>query len=157
VILLHGINDSGQGLAGLGQYFANSLPYVKFILPTAINRPVTMFEGKQINSWYDVHGLEDKTEEPCEGITHSQARIRELLAAENVAGIPYNRMVLAGFSQGGCMSLFTGLQLPAEQKLGGLLIMSSFVPAISQFKLTSGLEDIRVFHLHGADDAVVRE
>eukprot|EP01034_Spumella_vulgaris_P031246 gene31246-38608_t len=75
------------------------------------------------------------------------------MAAEHAAGIPYNRMVLAGFSQGGCMSLFTGLQLKEEQKLAGLMIMSSYLPAVNQFHLTPGLEGTRVFHTHGTADA----
>ena len=64
-------------------------------------------------------------------------------------------MVLAGFSQGGALSLFTGLQLPAEMKLAGILVMSGYLAAAKDFTLTPGLENVPVFHGHGSADPMV--
>ncbi len=73
---------------------------------------------------YDIVGLTDRANESCDGIEASVASVRSILDAEHQAGIQYNRMVLAGFSQGGALSLFTGLQLPLEQRLAGVLVLS---------------------------------
>lgn len=54
------------------------------------------------------------------------------------------------------MSLVTGLQLPSDKKVAGLLVMSGYLPAANRFRLTSGLEDIPVLHCHGLADPVVR-
>ena len=65
-------------------------------------------------------------------------------------------MGLAGFSQGGAMSIFSGLQMPeAGMKLGCIQVMSGYLPAKSKFKLTEGLENTPILHCHGTNDPVV--
>ena len=156
VVLMHGIGDSAQGLSNFGNTLARSLPHIKFILPTAKNRPVTIFGNQPANAWFDALGTTDKASEPCDGIEESTRRVYEFLAAEHIAGLPYSRMALAGFSQGAGLSLCAGLQLPsAEQKLAGLLILAGFLPAANKFRLTSGLEGTEIFHAHGTADTRV--
>ena len=105
---------------------------------------------------YDIVGLSDRESEQCDGIEQSVEKIKALLYTENAAGLPYSRMMLAGFSQGGAMSIFTGLQLPAEdQKLAGILVMSGYLPGRSKFKLSPGLESLPVLHCHGSADPMV--
>jgi predicted esterase len=65
-------------------------------------------------------------------------------------------MMLAGFSQGGALSLVTGLQLPVEKKLAGILVMSGYLAGAKDFKLTPGLESVPVMHGHGDADPMVR-
>lgn len=157
VVLMHGLGDSAEGLSDLAERWGSSLGHIKFILPTAEQRPVTLNGGMAMTAWYDIVGLDDRASESCEGIDASVARIRSILGAENSAGMPYSRMLLAGFSQGGAMSIFTGLQLPEpDQKLAGLMVMSGYLPGQSQFKLTPGFETIPVLHCHGSSDPVVR-
>lgn len=130
--------------------------FIKFILPTAVERPVTLNGGMRMTAWYDIVGLDDRASESCDGIEDSVERIRNILTQEKSIGMPYSRMMLAGFSQGGAMSLFTGLQLPdTEQKLAGLLVISGYLPGASKFKLTSGFESIPIMHCHGSSDPVV--
>ncbi len=62
-------------------------------------------------------------------------------------------MVLAGFSQGGALSLFTGMQL--QEKLAGVVVMSGYLPAAKQFQITPGLEDVPILHCHGEADPMV--
>lgn len=156
VILMHGLGDSAEGLSDIAEHWGKSMPHIKFVLPTASNRPVTMNGGMRMNAWYDIVGLDDRASESCDGIDHSVNTIRDLLAKESALGLPYSRMALAGFSQGGAMSLFTGLQLPEpEQKLAGLAVMSGYLPGAALFKLTPGLESTPVFHCHGSADPVV--
>jgi predicted esterase len=110
------------------------MPYIKFILPTAPTQPVTMNMGMPMPSWYDIKGLDERANEDCKGISESKARIEGILAKEHSErGLPYSRMLLAGFSQGGALSLFTGLQL--DQPLAGIVVLSGYLPAAGKFNL----------------------
>lgn len=130
------------------------MPYVKFILPTAPTQPVTMNMGMSMPSWYDITGLDERANENCVGLEASVERISNILQAEHTAtGLPYSRMVLAGFSQGGALSLFTGMQLP--EKLAGIVLMSGYLPAAKKFSVTPGLQDTPVLHCHGTQDVLV--
>lgn len=155
IILMHGLGDSADGLSDLAETWGSSYPYIKFILPTAPEQPVTLNGGMRMNAWYDIVGLDDRAAESCDGIDTSVAKIRTVIEGEIALGLPSTRIALAGFSQGGAMSLFTGLQLPRDLKLAGLLILSGYLPGAPIFKLTSGLEDVPVYHCHGASDPVV--
>ena len=131
------------------------MPYVKFILPTAPTQPVTMNMGMSMPSWYDITGLDERANENCAGLDVSVERLRQILQTEHdTTGLPYARMVLAGFSQGGALALFTGLGLP--QKLAGIVVLSGYLPAARQFQITPGLEDTPVLHCHGTQDALVK-
>lgn len=131
------------------------MPHVKFILPTAPTQPVTMNMGMAMPSWYDITGLDERSNENCKGIDESRDRVVEILAKEHAeTQLPYSRMVLGGFSQGGALSLWTGLQLP--EKLAGVLMMSSYLPAAGRFAITAGLEDTPIVHLHGAADPMIK-
>lgn len=48
-------------------------------------------------------GLTDRASETCEGLERSSVIVRDILEKEHAAGIPYSRMVLAGFSQVVCI------------------------------------------------------
>ena len=131
------------------------MPYVKFIVPTAGKRAVTISGGMSMNAWYDITGLTDRASEDCDGIDESIRRVRAIIEGEIALGVSSSRIALAGFSQGGAMSLFAGLQLPIEMKPAGILVMSGYLPGASKFKVTPGLEDVPVMHLHGTADNVV--
>lgn len=129
------------------------MPYCKFILPTAPTQPVTMNMGMPMPSWYDIVGLDVRSNEKCKGLPESRARIEGILKEEHeTTGLPYSRMVLAGFSQGGALSLFTGLQL--EQSLAGVVVLSGYLPAAAQFKPTQ--LSTPVWHGHGTMDPMVQ-
>jgi lysophospholipase II len=155
LFLCSGLGDNGDGFSEIAQNLNRAMPYVKFIVPTAGQRPVTVSGGMTMNAWYDITGLTDRAAEDVDGIDGSVAIVRGLIQAEVDLGIKSNRIALAGFSQGGAMSLFTGLQLPIEMKLAGVLVLSGYLPGASKFKLTPGFEDVPVLHCHGTQDMVV--
>ena len=113
--------------------------------------------GMSMPSWYDIKGLDVKSNEQCDGIEISQSRLAGILQTEHeTTGLPYSRMVLAGFSQGGALSLYTGMQLPSSsQKLAGIVVLSGYLPQQSKFQITPGLEDTPILHCHGTQDPVV--
>ena len=111
MVLCHGLGDSAEGFADVAEQLGAALPHVKFVLPTAPTQPVTMNMGMPMPSWYDITGLDERSNEQCAGIDVSAGRIRGILRAEHAEnGLPYSRMLLAGFSQGGALSLFVGMQ-----------------------------------------------
>lgn len=128
---------------------------MKIILPTAPTQPVTMNMGMAMPSWYDIKGLDMKSNEDCSGLEASQQRIASILQTEHeTTGLAYNRMILAGFSQGGALSLYTGMQF--SEKLAGIIVLSGYLPQQSKFQITKGLEDTPILHLHGTQDPVVQ-
>jgi lysophospholipase II len=142
------------------QKFARIMPHIKFILPTAPTQPVTMNMGAPMPSWYDITGLDERSNEKCPGIEASCDRLSNILRSEHEATkLPYSRMLLAGFSQGGALSLWTGLQgrwsssSDVNSSLAGIVLMSAYIPAVSQLKIIYPNTPIR--HFHGSADPLV--
>jgi predicted esterase len=164
-VLENRLGDSANGLQEVPKIWKNhNLGHIKFILPTAPQRPVTLNMGHLMNGWYDVIKLNERANDPNTGIEDSCKYIQSLIEEElNKTGLPLSRIALAGFSQGGAMSLFTGLQekyLPTSseqpsQRLAGLLVMSGYLPKASAFKLSESLKETPVLHCHGSDDQIV--
>ena len=130
------------------------MPHLKFILPTAPTQPVTMNMGMPKPSWYDIVGLDERANENCKGLAESRTRLEGILQKEHEStGLPYNRMILAGFSQGGALSLFTGLQFePAA--VAGIVVMSGYLPAAKQCQPKH--LNIPIWHGHGTMDPMVQ-
>lgn len=157
LVISHGLGDSASGFEDVAQMIATQMPHLKIVLPTAPTQPVTMNMGMPMNSWYDITGLDERSNENCKGIQESRQTIVDILEKEHEESkLGYDRMVLMGFSQGGALSLFTGLQLKAEQKLAGIVCMSGYLAARAQFKLTQGLEDTPILHCHGEADPMIQ-
>ena len=79
---------------------SDRFPYMRFTLPTAPDAPVTLNGGMSMPSWYDIVGFADRDEEKCNGLEKSRDTLIELIENEVSQGIPYHRIVVAGFSQG---------------------------------------------------------
>ncbi|WP_394203666.1 alpha/beta hydrolase [Shewanella waksmanii] len=126
VIWLHGLGDSGAGFAPIVP--ALTIPEqlgVRFIFPHAPEQAVTINQGYIMRSWYDIKGMDIGNRAYMPDVLESEKLVRALIDEQIAAGIPCNKIVLAGFSQGGVMSLFTGLRY--EQPLAGILAMSCYL------------------------------
>lgn len=92
VVLCHGLGDTAEGFADVAEQFATGMPHLKVVLPTAPTQRVTMNMGMTMPSWYDIVGLDERSNESCPGIEESQARVASILRAEHEAtGLPYSR------------------------------------------------------------------
>ena len=92
VVISHGLGDTAEGFADVAEQFASRYPWLKIILPTAPTQKVTMNMGMAMPSWYDIVGLDERSNENCAGIEESQARIAQILQKEHEAtGLPYSR------------------------------------------------------------------
>ncbi|KAI1392594.1 Phospholipase/carboxylesterase [Hypoxylon trugodes] len=164
VIFIHGLGDTGYGWASAVENWRRRqrLDEVKFVLPHAPRVPVTAADGMPIPAWFDLFALNGKTddlrkEQDERGILKSRDYFHELIQAEVNAGIPANRIVLGGFSQGGAMALFAGLT--AKAKLAGIVGLSCWLPLDSKFadfvKENDYNRQTPILMCHGDEDQVV--
>lgn len=128
---------------------------LRFVFPNAPVRPVTINGGYAMRAWYDIIGIDRQSAQDEQGIRASDALVRALIRRENERGIPTHRIVLAGFSQGGAMSLFTGLRYP--QTLAGILALSCYMLLAWTFEAERSQANAAtpIFLAHGTQDPVV--
>lgn len=154
VIFLHGLGDTGHGWA---EAFASiRTPHVKYICPHAPIMPVTLNMGMAMPSWFDIIGLSTDAKEDVAGIKKASEDVNRLIDQEVKNGIPTNRIVLGGFSQGGALSLYTSLTTP--HKLGGVVALSCWLPLQNSFPqalASKANKDIHVLQCHGEADPLV--
>lgn len=111
LIVAHGLGDSGAGWAFLAEEYQSRFKETKMIFPNAPNIPITINGGMSMPGWYDISSFGDlaNRSEDEAGVIRSQNVFHKLIADEISAGIPSERIVLGGFSQGGAMSLLAGV------------------------------------------------
>jgi phospholipase/carboxylesterase len=126
VIVLHGLGASGDDFVPVcEQLELDPVGAVRYVLPHAPTRPVTINNGFVMPAWYDIAGLGGGGEDEA-GLRASQALVEALIAREQQRGVPAHRIVLAGFSQGCAMTLMTGLR--HSERLAGLVGLSGYLP-----------------------------
>ena len=151
VILMHGLGADAGDLQPLPPAFG--LPagmHVRYVFPSAPQMPVTINMGMLMPAWYDIRSIgPGGQDEP--GIRRAGAWIDELIAR----GVPASRIVLAGFSQGGAMALFTGLRYP--EALAGVVCMSAYLPLSDTLgeEAAAANRSVPIFVAHGTVDPVV--
>lgn len=156
VIWLHGLGADGHDFAPVVEQFAWPAHHgVRFLFPHAPKRPVTINGGMVMRAWYDICEPVLGEREDAAGIRDSAGRVHALIERERQAGIAAEHIVLAGFSQGGAIALYSGLRYP--QRLAGLLILSAWLPLPD----TLGEEgacvqrQTPILMLHGRDDDLI--
>jgi phospholipase/carboxylesterase len=156
VIVLHGLGDSGHGFAPIAEELDLSpLGAVRFVLPHAPERPVTVNGGYVMRAWYDILGTDLARREDEAGLRQSLALIEELIATEKARGVAASHIVLAGFSQGCAMALLTGLR--HTERLAGVAGLSGYLPlaASTATERSDANRDVPMFLAHGTQDPVV--
>lgn len=153
VIWLHGLGADGHDFEPVVEML--NLPHIKFILPHAPYRPVTLNNGYEMRAWYDIFGLQPGSPQDEQGIRHMQSEIEAMMAAEIARGIPAHRILLAGFSQGGAMALHTALRYP--ERLAGVLALSTYLPLSAQLASEKhpANQDVPIWMAHGRFDSVI--
>lgn len=157
VIWLHGLGADGYDFEPVVKQLLkpNALPNVRFILPHAPDMAVTRNNGYVMPAWYDIYGVIPVQQEDEAGIQASQRYIDALIQTEIDRGISSNRIVLAGFSQGGAIALHTALRYP--HKLAGVLALSTYLPLHSKLSTEghAANKNIPIFMAHGVFDDVI--
>ncbi|ORY00369.1 Phospholipase/carboxylesterase/thioesterase [Clohesyomyces aquaticus] len=161
VIVAHGLGDSGAGWIFLAENWRRRSKFeeVKFVFPSAPMIPITLNMGMRMPGWYDIKSLSDlaSREEDEAGITRSRGYLHSLIDTEVASGIPANRVVIGGFSQGGAMSLISGVTY--KNQLGGIFGLSCYLLLQSKLKslipTDSPNQNTPIFLGHGDADQVV--
>jgi phospholipase/carboxylesterase len=156
VIWLHGLGADGHDFEPIVPEL--SLPAglaVRFVFPHAPMRPVTLNNGYVMRSWYDLYDLRDDGRVDDEGIRAGAAQIEALIARENDRGLSTDRIVLAGFSQGGALALHTALRHAA--RLAGVMGLSCYLPLSHELAAEASPANAStpVFLAHGRLDPVL--
>lgn len=129
LIFLHGLGDTGHGWASTMAELKP--PHSKIICPTADTMPVTLNGGYPMPSWFDLISLDVNSKEDEEGIKRAAQKIHGIIDKEVSAGIPSDRIVIGGFSQGGALALYSALTYP--KKLAGVVALSCWLPLHKNF------------------------
>jgi len=156
VIWMHGLGADGNDFVPIVRELdLTGCPAIRFVFPHADAIPVTVNGGYVMRAWYDIFTADLVRREDAAGLRKSQQQIEELIAREIARGIPADKIVLAGFSQGCAMTLQTGLRYP--QKLAGLLCLSGYLPIHTTVAAERSLAnaDTPIFMAHGRGDGVV--
>lgn len=156
IIWLHGLGADGNDFVPVVEQLALPNLGIRFIFPHAPMIPVTVNGGFVMRAWYDILDAElALNEEDERGLRASEGTITALIDKETRRGIPASRIVLAGFSQGGAVTLQTGLRY--TRKLAGMLVLSGYLPLISKVERErNAINQLTpVFMGHGTIDNVV--
>lgn len=156
IIWMHGLGADGNDFVPIVPELR--LPAslnIRFIFPHAAMRPVTWNNGYVMRAWYDIKALGLKAEEDATGIHQSEQTIRRLIQHEIDQGIPPNKIVIAGFSQGGAMALQVALRYP--HRLAGVMPLSTYLPLRDTLADEANIanKDIPILMCHGRQDPVV--
>lgn len=153
VIWMHGLGADGFDFEPVVN--ALNLPQVRFILPHAPYRPVTLNNGYEMRAWYDIIGLGGTSPQDEAGIKAMQSEIDALIADELALGISADKILLAGFSQGGAMALHTALRYSI--RLAGVLALSTYLPLRPLLKQEKSNENqnIPILMAHGTFDQII--
>lgn len=156
VIWLHGLGADGHDFASLQPLLGLEDRPVRWIFPHAPVQPVTINGGMRMRAWYDIFSLDfDSRREDERGVLASHEAVAALVAEEREQGIPPERIVLAGFSQGGAIALHLGLRYP--ERLGGIMALSTYLVRAGSWKgeVHAANRETPIFQAHGSFDPMV--
>lgn len=156
VLWLHGLGADGHDFAPIvPELVRPGWPAIRFVFPHAPVRAVTINNGMRMRAWYDIREQDLANRADEEGVAESVEQVSTLIAHETGRGIAPDRMLLAGFSQGGAVALAAGLR--RREPLAGLIALSAYLPAaeLAIQAVTPQASGQPVFMAHGLQDPVV--
>ncbi len=160
VIWLHGLGADGHDFEPLvPELDLGGQLKLRFVFPHAPVRPVTINGGMSMRAWYDILTLDRGGAQDEAGIRASGSQLEMLIERELGRGIPSEKIVLAGFSQGGAIALHTALRHP--QRLAGLMALSTYLPLHGSFDAevanhaAAQPQELPIFMAHGSFDPML--
>jgi len=156
IVWLHGLGADGHDFEPIVPEL--DLPAdaaVRFVFPHAPRRPVTLNGGLAMRAWYDLASLDPAEGEDVDGILDAAEILRALIARENARGVTSDRVIVAGFSQGGAIALHTGLR--HSDALGGIIGLSTYLPLGDRLpgEIAEANRETPILMAHGRQDPVI--
>ena len=156
ILIMHGLGADGRDFIPIAEQLdLSSIGPVRFLFPSAPEIPVTINGGYVMPAWYDILAADLVRREDAAGLRQSQVAIEALIEHEKSRGMPANRIVVAGFSQGCAMALMVGLR--HAERLAGIVGMSGYLPLADSMATERSAASQRtpIFMGHGTHDGVV--
>ncbi len=156
VIWLHGLGADGHDFAPIvPELVRPHWPALRFVFPHAPVRAITINNGVRMRGWYDITSFDFADRADRQGVLESVAQVEALIEREQARGIPPERILLAGFSQGGAITLAAGLR--RQVPLAGLIGLSTYLPDAvhAADQLVAGAQRQPLFMAHGQGDPVI--
>jgi phospholipase/carboxylesterase len=154
IIWLHGLGADGNDFAPIVPEIRLPPLAIRFVFPHAPVQPVTINGGMRMRAWYDITDGAIRREDE-HGVRASQALIETLIGREKERGTKSERLVLAGFSQGGAIALQTGLRHP--ERIAGIMALSTYLPVAEKLSAEASTANhhVPIFMAHGSYDPVI--
>lgn len=156
IIWLHGLGASANDFPPIvPELGLSGRQTIRFIFPQAPDRPITINGGMRMPGWYDIKGVSIEDKQDAVGMAESRIMLDAIVEAQIESGIASENIILAGFSQGGAVSYFTGVR--SKRKLAGLLTLSTYLPFDQDTKVEHSAVNLTtpIFANHGTFDGVV--
>ena len=153
VVFLHGLGADGFDFKEI--FTRPQFNKIRFILPHAPYQPVTINQGYEMRAWYDLYDLCLEKDEDELGMERSNLNIQKLIEEQISLGIPSEKIIIGGFSQGAAMSFYLGLKY--HKKLGGIIALSGYLPLKERLSEAARAEltNMPIFMAHGLYDNVI--
>jgi phospholipase/carboxylesterase len=156
VLWLHGLGADGHDFAPIvPELVRPHWPAIRFVFPHAPVQPITINNGVPMRAWYDIVSADFRSRADSAGVDASIVEVELLIEREIARGIPAERILLAGFSQGGAVILSALLR--RTRPLAGLIALSTYLPdpAKAAAARVPGAISVPVFMAHGTQDPVI--
>ena len=156
VLWLHGLGADGHDFAPIvPELVRPHWPAIRFVFPHAPVQPITINNGVPMRAWYDIVSMDFRSRADSAGVDASIVELELLIEREIARGIPAERILLAGFSQGGAVILSALLR--RTRPLAGLIALSTYLPdpAKAAAARVAGATSVPVFMAHGTQDPVI--
>ncbi|WP_200768152.1 alpha/beta hydrolase [Vibrio nigripulchritudo] len=154
VIWLHGLGSNGHDFeAILPELKLPEDAPVRFIFPHSPSIPVTINGGMVMPAWYDILEMGAGRKLNAQQLIDSADQVIELVKQERSRGIASDRIILAGFSQGGAVAYQAALSY--DEPLAGLLALSTYFPTSDSIEYSGANKQIPIEIMHGSYDPVV--
>lgn len=156
IIWLHGLGADGYDFVPVVKELENlGAPPARYLFPHANKIPVSINGGMVMPAWYDIKHVDLQREEDLQGIEDSRKKINLIIDEQINKGIPSEKIILAGFSQGGAVAYQTALR--HDKKLGALIALSTYLTQAEQIEqlASTANRQIPIFAGHGSNDQVV--
>jgi phospholipase/carboxylesterase len=156
IIWLHGLGADCRDFQDLPKMLTvpAGLP-LRFVLPNAPERPITLNGGMIMRGWYDLTGLEIIKQEDREGLTQASRIVEDLVQVEIKRGIPRERIIVGGFSQGGAVALHFGMR--TQDPVAAIVGLSTYLPLSETLpqEMSPSSSKTPIFMAHGLFDPVL--
>lgn len=156
LIILHGLGADGQDFVPFcGELDLSTVGPVRFVMPSAPVRRVSLNGGYPMRAWYDILPVSGPRREDESSLREANKLVDDLIEREIARGIAAERIVLMGFSQGCAMTLMAGLRSP--HKLAGLIALSGYLPLLetTAAERCEANQHTPIFMAHGEQDDIV--